>query len=109
MYLANYNQSELTAELIKRVNEITWRERIVIRMPYGCSIDRIEIYCSETSVNASPYSGTPFPGIVTLQQFNDIGNKSAFKSSYSYKSEFLNYLPKMAEKLYQFADSQLSN
>jgi hypothetical protein len=100
MNILNYNEQTLTTELIKRVNDIDQRERIVIKMPFAHDINRIEIYCSETYGNPSVFGGEPFPGIVTIQQFNDYTNKPYGKTSYTFKGEFLRYIPNLVGKLY---------
>ncbi len=102
MKLTKTNTNEVLNELIKRVKDIEQRERIVLKMPFGCSVNRIEIYCSETPTQdnaGSVFFGEKFDGVLTIQQFNDYTNKSYSKSSFSYKNEFLQLLPKLIERL----------
>lgn len=101
----NGSRTELSSEIIKRLENIECRERIVIKMPFGENINRIEIYCSETATSSSSgiteaLFGDKFEGIVTLQVFKDYDNKAASKSSYSYKKELIRYIPKLVDKLY---------
>jgi hypothetical protein len=103
MKVANYTAETLTNILIERVNDIEQRERIVLKFPFGNDINRIEIYCSETDTKdtlGNMLGGAKFNGIVTMQVFRDYTNKSTEKSSYSYKKEFLNYLPKLVNIIY---------
>lgn len=103
MKIQKYNKETLTAILIERVGEIDQRERIVLKFPFGNAINRIEIYCSETDTKdslGSMFGGEKFNGILTMQVFRDYTNKASEKSSYSYKKEFLNYLPKLVEIIY---------
>jgi hypothetical protein len=103
MNISNYNEQTLTEELIKRLKDIDSRERIVIKLPFGHSVNRVEIYCSETSTDKGGFDGffgKKFNYVVTLQQFNDYTNKAACKSSYSYETELLNYIPTLCKKLF---------
>ena len=103
MQLTKYTPETLINTLIDRVGDIEQRERIVLKFPFGNAINRIEIYCSETDTkdtSGSMFSGAKFNGIVTMQVFRDYSNKASEKSSYSYKKEFLNYLPKLVDTIY---------
>jgi|688.fasta_scaffold84330_4 hypothetical protein len=106
MKLSHHTPEMLLNEITNRLNDFSQRERIVIKFPFGRDINRLEIYCSETAPKDSGIgeiiSGPKFDGIVTIQVFNDYTNKAAQKSSYSYKNELLNYLPKLIEKMYNF-------
>ena len=110
MKLRNYNKESLTLELVKRLNDISQRERIVLNFPFGENINRIEIYCSETAPNdaaaGAAMCGEKFCGIVSLQVFTDYTNKPQSKSSYSYKKELLNYIPTLVEKVYKSIEKQ---
>ena len=104
MKLADYKKEDFKIELEKRVKDICQRERIVIKFPFGCKIKRVELYCSETEPKTNGYFGEPFDGIFSLQEFQDYSNKPTSKGSYSYKTEFLNYLPKFIDKCYELAN-----
>ena len=100
MKVQNYNAEQLTGILIERLKEIEQRERIVLKFPFSHALNRIEIYCSETETKGNGYFGNTFNGIVTLQVFNDYGNKPVEKSSYSYQNEMLNFIPKLVQNIY---------
>lgn len=106
MNLSNYKQNKegLLKKLIERINEIEQRERIVLKFPFGCNINRIEIYCSEASINErAGWFGEKFDGVVSMQVYNDYTNKHSEKSTYSYKKELLDYIPKLIDKVYKAA------
>lgn len=102
MNIKNHTEETLTIELIKRLKDIDSRERIVIKMPFGCEVNRVEIYCSETDTNTmrGEFFGKKFPYVVTLQQFNDYTNKAVSKSSYSYETELITFIPKLVTNLF---------
>jgi hypothetical protein len=100
MKVQNYNAEQLTKILIDRLKEIKQRERIVLKFPFSHAINRIEIYCSETEPKGNGYFGNVFNGIVSLQVFNDYGNKPIEKSSYSYQNEMINFIPKLVQNIY---------
>ena len=98
------NKEGLLEKLIERINDIEQRERIVIKMPFGCKVTRIEIYCSDALViERGGYFGEKFNGVVSIQAYNDYTNKHANKSTYSYKNELLGYIPKLVDNLYTVA------
>ena len=105
MKIANYNRETLTTELLKRLNDFSQRERIVLGFPFGGDVTRVEIYCSETSPNDSGSGmamfGDKFRGIVSMQVFTDYTNKPQNKSSYSYKKELFAYIPTLVDKIYK--------
>ena len=104
MKLANYTAETLTKELMKRVNEIDCRERIVVKFPFTANINRIEIYCGETApdnnISGTALFGNKLSGITSIQVFTDNSNKATNKSSYSYKKELINYIPSLVQKMY---------
>jgi len=95
--------SIFTGKLIERIKDLEPRERIVISFEFGASINRIEIYMGETLTNSGSlgvmFGGKQFSNVVTLQQFNDYTNKAASKSSYSYETELIQFIPKLVNKL----------
>ncbi len=106
MNLFNYkeNKEGLLKKLIERINEIEQRERIVIKFPFGSKFTRVEIYCSEALViDKVGYFGEKFNGVVSLQVYNDYTNKHIEKSTYSYKNDFIKYIPTLVDKLYKAA------
>ena len=103
MQITKHNQETLLNTLIDRVKDFEQRERIVLKFPFSHDINRIEIYCSETEPKdtaGSMFSGDKFNGIVSLKVFKDYSNKHIESSSYSYKKEFMNYLPKLISVIY---------
>lgn len=105
MNLSDYkeNKEGLLKKLIERVNEIEQRERIVIKFPFGSKFTRIEIYCSEALIiDRAGYFGEKFDGVVSIQVYTDYTNKHVDKSTYSYKKELVDYIPKLIDKLYKF-------
>jgi hypothetical protein len=101
MRVSNYTKESLSVELINRIKDIDSRERIVLKMPFGHEVNRVEIYCGETEVKGNnEWFGKKFTYVVTLQQFNDYTNKPIAKSSYSYESELINYIPRLCDKLF---------
>jgi len=96
--------------LKERLSDFNQRERIVINMPFGCNLNRLEIYCSETAPNENTgFFGEKFRGIVTLQTFTDYTNKAANKTSYSYETELLKYLPELVNKIFIVAFNEQAN
>lgn len=97
------NKQEFINELIKRINTFEKRERIVIKLPYGAEINRIEIYMSEVATQTSSagaiFSGKPFPYVVKLTQYNDCTNKVFKSTSYSYRTELLEFIPKLIQRI----------
>lgn len=104
MNLSNYknNKEGLLKKLIERINEIEQRERIVIKFPFGSKLTRIEIYCSDALIiDRVGWFGEKFNGVVSIQVYTDYTNKHVDKSTYSYKKELLDYIPKLIDKVYK--------
>jgi len=99
MKLTKTNTAEVQAEILKRLKDFSQRERIVISLPFGSPLTRIEIYCSETPTKESYLGGKKFNGIVTLQTFAEYDNKANEKSSYSNENELLTFIPKLIDKV----------
>lgn len=97
------NAADFAAKLIERIKDLEPRERIVLSFEFGTSINRIEIYMGETPTNSGSlgimFGGKQFSNVVTLQQFNDYTNKSVSKTSYSYETELIQFIPKLISKL----------
>jgi hypothetical protein len=107
MNLHNYkdNKQLLVAKIIERLHDFNQRERIVINMPFGCNVNRLEIYCSETAPSGNnDFFGVKFRGIVSLQSFNDYTNKPYEKSSYSYENELITFIPRLIDNLFKVAN-----
>jgi hypothetical protein len=102
--IKNFTLETLTDYLIKRLQDIDRRERIVISMPFGHDINRIEVYCSETETTGGDLLGTKFQYQIVLQQFNDYTNKAISKTSYSYMDELFTFIPKLCKKLFDTLD-----
>jgi len=102
--IKNFTSETLSSYLLERLKDIDRRERIVVRMPFGHCINRIEIYCSETETTGSEILGNKFTYQIVLQQFNDTTNKPVSKTSYSYKSELFRFIPKLCKNLFATLD-----
>jgi hypothetical protein len=104
MNLIKYKPDELTSLLSERLKDFDCRERIVIKFPFSSTIKRVEIYCSEVEPDRNSAGtalfGQKLNGITSIQVFTDYSNKPANKSSYSYKKELLNYIPKLVGKMF---------
>lgn len=98
--IKNFTAETLSSYLIERLKDIDRRERIVIRMPFGHEINRIEIYCSESETTGSEILGNKFRYQIVLQQFNDRTNKPVSKTSYSYQAELFRFIPKLCTRLF---------
>ena len=97
------NSTMLYGQIWSRVSDIEQRERLVLKLPFGSPITRIEIYCGETVKQASDFgimvSGAAFDGPVSISVFSDYGNKPTQKMSYTYKAEFKKQLEALCIKL----------
>ena len=102
--IKNFTEQSLSEYLINRLKDIDRRERIVIRMPFGHDINRIEVYCSETETTGSELLGVKFTYQIVLQQFNDVSNKAYSKTSYSYQNELFKFIPKLCSNLFSTLD-----
>ena len=103
MLLVKENKEIIISKLLERISEMESRERIVLKLPFGCKVKRVEFYMSETPTKSSGagefLSGTPFNYMFSFSTYENYTNKVCEKSSYTYKKEFFDYLPRLIDKL----------
>ena len=100
------DSQEMYSTLSATICEMDQRERIVLKFPFGSSVNRIEIYCGETvntmgSAMGEMISGSTLNGPTSISVFNDYTNKPASKSSYTYKNDILKHLHKVSEATFK--------
>jgi len=108
MRTKDYTESDLLAELTKRLSKIDQRERIVVSLPFGKKVTKVEFYCSETTPNKSSsgiaFSGKQFDGILKVSIFNDYGSKPANTNSYTYVNELMGRIEAIVKGIYKIAN-----
>jgi len=108
MRTADHTETELLNKLAERLKEITQRERIVIKLPFGKDLTRVEFYCSETEPNRGSagqvFSGKQFDGILKISAYAEYNNKATNTTSYTYERELMSHLNSIVSNIYKIAN-----